>query len=95
MTDFLSFLGALHPEPWMTDAACADVGDPDAWFPTEGEHGSTTARVNAICRSCPVARECLDYALSGARQGARVQGIWAATTETQRLLALRERKETA
>lgn len=48
---------------WMDAAACAGEGRPDhdPWFP-EGQ-GATTGEAKAVCRSCPVAGPCLDYAL--------------------------------
>lgn len=45
---------------WYDDALCAQVGD-DLWFP---EKGGDTADAKAICRSCTVRAECLDYALA-------------------------------
>ncbi len=66
----------LRPKPWMDDALCAQA-DPDTWFPEKG--GGSTPAV-AICRRCPVAAECLDYALTN---GERF-GTWGGVGERSR-----------
>jgi WhiB family redox-sensing transcriptional regulator len=61
---------------WMARAAC--IGhDPELWFPNAGHKPSTD--VVAICRSCPVINECLDYGLTHG-----LKGVWGATGEEQR-----------
>lgn len=48
------------PQAWMEDAAC--VGQPpDLWFPKASESG---AAAKEVCATCPVAGECIDYAMS-------------------------------
>lgn len=73
----------LHYPPWMADALCAQT-DPELFFPDKG--GSSTA-AKAICARCPVAAECLDYALAD-DQSSYVSpfyfGIWGGTTRTER-----------
>lgn len=71
--------GALDPI-WMQNAACAGV-DPELWFPATGQDSRPAKR---ICRTCPIARNCLSYALSH-----QVVGIWGGTSEIERR-ALRE-----
>ena len=61
---------------WMKRAQCRDV-DRDLFFPEHGGKG-TTAR--AICSSCPVRQECLDYALANPE----MTGMWGGTSERQR-----------
>jgi WhiB family redox-sensing transcriptional regulator len=53
-------LEALQAPAWMRDALCAEV-DPELFFP---EKGGSTREAKAVCGRCPVAAECLDYALS-------------------------------
>lgn len=60
---------------WMTWALCAET-DSEAFFPAKGE---SPRQAKAVCASCPVRLECLEYAL---KSGAI--GIWGGTTETQR-----------
>ncbi len=46
---------------WYDRAACR--GEPtDLWFPERGESLEIARR---ICRSCPVAKACLEYAFAG------------------------------
>lgn len=66
----------LTPEPWMARAACAGA-DTNLFFP---ERGESTSEAKAICASCPVAGDCLDYAL---RTNQR-HGIWGGTSERDR-----------
>lgn len=47
------------PDEWMTDAVCAEV-DPDSFFPEKGEKSREARK---LCNTCPVATECLAYAL--------------------------------
>jgi WhiB family transcriptional regulator, redox-sensing transcriptional regulator len=47
------------PEAWMESALCAQV-DPELFYP---EKGGGTHAAKAVCASCPVVAECLEYAL--------------------------------
>lgn len=57
------------------------VGVPTEFFFTEGSAGKypNLPYLQAICGSCPVLNECLDYALH-----VQVQGWWGNTSEKQR-----------
>lgn len=50
---------ALKIQPWMRDAACRDMS-PDIFFPPRG---CTGAEAKAICATCTVVRDCLDFAI--------------------------------
>lgn len=63
-------------EPWMDDALCAQT-DPDLFFPEKGGSAATAKR---ICHECPVAGECLAYALE---HGER-EGIWGGLAPKER-----------
>lgn len=63
-------------EPWMSDAACAEVG-PEMFFP---EKGGSTRNAKAICAGCTVAAQCLDYAM---RNDERF-GIFGGKSERER-----------
>lgn len=81
IADLLGF----QPEPWRAEAACADPTIPaDIFWPQRGE---SVREAKAVCRTCPVTAECLDYALT---TGAH-HGIWGATTERERRRIRRER----
>lgn len=75
MTD-LDLPTLARPEPWVALGACRGM-DPDLFFP---ERGESLAPVKAICAQCPVAAECLDYAL---RTGQK-HGVWGGTSERER-----------
>lgn len=52
---------------WMDAAACRDL-DPELFFPRPG--GDSGLAAKQICRTCPVARQCLNYAVvTGATAG--------------------------
>lgn len=69
----------LKINAWMDDAACADK-DPNLFFPERGTHGSLIRQAKAICRTCPVKADCLDYAL----RHREYHGIWGGTTNRER-----------
>jgi WhiB family redox-sensing transcriptional regulator len=67
--------------PWMVFAACRDA-DPSVFFPTTRE-GVDEAL--AICATCPVRSDCLDYAVEARERF----GVWGGMTEKQRRRLLR------
>lgn len=46
---------------WRVSAACANV-DPELFFPDAGGRGSVR-KARIICQGCPVAKQCLEFAL--------------------------------
>lgn len=87
--------GPVHPgagEPvhdWRDLAACRGV-DPDLFFPvgTTGPALEQVQQAKAVCATCPVARDCLRFAVSTGQE----YGIWGGTTgEERRALAHRPR----
>ncbi|WP_414636576.1 WhiB family transcriptional regulator [Actinophytocola sp.] len=75
-------LGDTAVTRWMRDALCAQT-DPDAFFPVKGE---PTGPAKRVCQACPVAAECLAYALA---HGERF-GVWGATSDRQRTALRRQ-----
>ncbi|HYZ53175.1 MAG TPA: WhiB family transcriptional regulator [Streptosporangiaceae bacterium] len=76
-------------DDWTGLAACRrpDV-DPEWFFPV-GDTGPAlreVAAAKAVCAGCPVARECLDWAL---RMG-EAAGIWGGTTPEERRVLRRQ-----
>lgn len=65
--------GEPVPEPWEDRAACR--GLTALMYPGNDPHGQ--ARARAICATCPVIDECLDYALSLPVVMVRQGGIFA------------------
>jgi WhiB family redox-sensing transcriptional regulator len=71
---------------WRAEANCSGF-DPDLWFaPGALEH----KEAKRICRSCPVRRECLSYALETPVD----HGVWGGMTERERR-SFRRRQEAA
>ncbi|MBK1787010.1 WhiB family transcriptional regulator [Prauserella sp. ASG 168] len=66
---------------WSERAACRDE-DPELFFPVTdmGPGAQQTARATAICASCPVRAQCLQYALDGGLDF----GIFGGTSERER-----------
>lgn len=64
------------PGEWVAKGRCRKAPQ-EIFFPVRGE---PTERARALCRQCPVAQECLDYALAHAR----LQGVWGGTSGKER-----------
>ena len=71
----------------MKDSACKDA-DPEIFFV---ERGESTEEAKAICATCPVKQECLDYAIEF---NERV-GIWGGMSDKQIRQEVRRRKQVA
>ena len=77
---------------WQTHAACRDT-DPELFFPpstTSPTHRAvrrSSLAVAPVCGRCPVATECLRWALDTGQD----HGMWAATTPTERRAIRRAR----
>lgn len=76
----------LTPEPWAQHAACLEV-DPDLFFPPTGAYVAA-ADAKRVCASCPVAADCLEYAL---RRG-ESHGIWGGLSRNERAQLRAERR---
>ena len=66
---------------WRTRSACRD-SDPDIFFPV-GSSGPAVEQIDTarrICNACPVASECLEFALATNQEA----GIWGGLTEEDR-----------
>lgn len=61
----------ISHQPWRLQAACAEVGTGDMWFPRKGGDEYTQA-AKAVCRQCPVIMDCLQYALDTDQR----HGVW-------------------
>ena len=64
------------PLAWQQHALCAQT-DPEAFFP---EKGGSTREAKAVCQSCQVREECLEYALANDERF----GIWGGMSERER-----------
>jgi len=92
MNPITSSLAALMNTPrfvgngerrWQEEANCLGV-DPDLFFP---ERGASTREAKAVCRSCEVRVDCLEYALAHGEKF----GIWGGLSERERRRVRRQR----
>jgi WhiB family transcriptional regulator, redox-sensing transcriptional regulator len=75
---------------WWQLAACREA-DPELFFPVtaRGPGAGEIARAKAVCATCQVRRQCLQYALATHQ----VDGVWGGTTEDERRLHVRRERE--
>jgi WhiB family redox-sensing transcriptional regulator len=66
---------------WREHAACRHE-DPELFFPvgTSGPAAMQTEQAKAVCRTCPVREQCLQWALETGQS----IGVWGGTSETER-----------
>jgi WhiB family transcriptional regulator, redox-sensing transcriptional regulator len=79
---------AIEPEPsgdWRHDAECLRYVGLVDFFPTRGE---SARDAKAICATCPVRQECLEYAL----RWDQLCGVWGGLSERERRQLRRERR---
>lgn len=71
---------------WWKSAAC-QTADPELFFPVSaaGPARADIARAKAVCASCQVRRQCLQFALATHQ----THGVWGGTTEEERRLRFR------
>lgn len=86
----MTLLNALDLTPgqgWRAEAACRDY-DPEIFFP---EDENPAAKAKAICATCPVRMECLDWAI----RNREPEGIWGGMTAAERRRVRRQRQKEA
>ena len=76
----------IHEITWFDFAACK--GKTQLMFPKEHKDITYIAQARAICKSCPVGKECLEYALGF--PPADMHGVWSGMTSRQ--LAAEQRR---
>jgi WhiB family redox-sensing transcriptional regulator len=72
---------------WQTEAACRGL-DPDLFFPVRD---ASATEAKAVCATCPVAAECLEFALANGEHF----GIWGGVPERQRRTMRRDGPQAA
>jgi WhiB family transcriptional regulator, redox-sensing transcriptional regulator len=73
---------------WRFQSACADATNKKVFFPV-GVTGPAEIQIRqakAICDGCPVATDCLDYAISTNQE----YGVWGGTSEDERRILRRK-----
>lgn len=71
--------------PWREAAACLEAPEDVSFFPDRDDVAGI-AKAKAICATCPVADECLTWAI----ESNQAEGIWGGHTPKERR-ALRRR----
>ncbi|WP_332645073.1 WhiB family transcriptional regulator [Aeromicrobium sp.] len=66
----------IETPAWMSDARCAEIGGE----PFFEEVGASSRQAIAICHSCPVREQCLQYALDNHE----AWGLWGGLLPLQR-----------
>jgi hypothetical protein len=67
---------------------CAQT-DPDLFFPNNAAEGAINIRyTRKICKSCEFKSQCLEYALTTPL----IMGVWAGTTEHDRVVIRRQKR---
>ena len=84
---------------WRDDARCRGM-DSDVFFPL-GEKSGTQDRywvdveaAKAVCAACPVAAQCLEFALRPELRGGEF-GVWGGLTREERARLVRVRQDQA
>lgn len=72
-----TFEHLINRELWQEEAVCRQVDIGDMFFP---EKGGSAAEAKRICAGCPVASECLEFALAKQERF----GIWGGYTARER-----------
>jgi len=71
-----------------TELPACQVTDPEIWF-ADIDVGFNHARLaKQFCASCPVKRECAEYAIAALEP----HGIWGGTTPRERIAARTEKR---
>ncbi len=73
---------------WFNDASCR--GQTSLMFPKQHKDITYIAQARALCRTCPVIEDCLEYALEF--PPADMHGVWAGLTSRQLAAEQRRRK---
>jgi WhiB family redox-sensing transcriptional regulator len=97
MSEEVHQAAALLPRPgvgWQDRAACAGL-DVVLFFGPDGERQpereARERRAKAVCASCPVRAQCLDYAISRPEK----YGVWGGLNEEERAAERRRRMRRA
>ena len=79
----------VNGQEWRAWAACRGM-DTNLWFPEkiDGMH-QLIADARAVCRTCTVTGDCLDYAMA---QEVKLVGVWGGLSERERKNARRTRR---
>jgi WhiB family redox-sensing transcriptional regulator len=69
----------LTVTPWREAASCLDLPNDVSFFPVP-EDVRAISKAKAVCSTCPVADECLSWAI----ESNQTEGIWGGHTPKER-----------
>jgi len=69
----------MTAQEWKHEAKCVNLSVPEIIATFDVGRGKSANRARRFCSSCPVRKDCLNYALVNGDRG-----IWAGTTEAER-----------
>ena len=84
---FMSSNAASQISEFFDDSACKDA-DTSVFFPVSD---TFAGEAKAICATCPVAEQCLEYAISSHQS----DGVWGGLTAQERHRLVRRRQKIA
>lgn len=76
---FRAALAGLLDADRLVGATCSEIG-PELWFPNQAQHGREERQAAALCKTCPVRKECLRIALDSDYMITEY-GVWAGYTK--------------
>jgi WhiB family redox-sensing transcriptional regulator len=79
-----SILPSVEQDEWLASAECLGV-DPEIFYV---EKGGSSAEAKAICRSCPVQEQCLEYAIEHHER----HGVWGGHSQPELRILRRDRR---
>jgi WhiB family redox-sensing transcriptional regulator len=74
----------LTVTPWREAASCLEVTDDVTFFPDKDDIRGI-GKAKAVCSTCPVADECLSWAI----ESNQTEGIWGGHTSRERRMIRR------
>jgi WhiB family transcriptional regulator, redox-sensing transcriptional regulator len=86
MTSCHADLDVAAGPSWRERAACAGM-DEAVFFPSKGEPGTTAKQV---CQACPVAGDCLEFALEFEADTVNRFGVWGGMSPGERVRLSRQ-----
>lgn len=74
----------LSKESWYKEGSCRNA-DPELFFP---ERGASTREAKAICRTCPVIEDCLNFFVKHEQE----YGVWGGVLQHSRKVLVKVKR---
>lgn len=86
-----SWMADARRQDWRRRAACR--GKLHLFYPSGSGHPPDAEAAKALCQSCPVRRECLEFVMRDATSSFEGTGIWAGLNPAERRALRRIRSD--